>query len=220
MKPLLVLGIFATASYIHAEVEVIPRPFGKDRYAETIAKSPFVLETKVVEEPVVKKEDPFANLYLRGIGKVGEQDYVLIQRLGEDKAMRFIGSEPGDDQMFVKTVKAGGTFREAIVVVQKGTETGEIKFKEDAIAAAPIAQPRLPGMTGQNGGTVPQFTRPGVPQIPGGLPGAIRTVPPSSNPQVPRPPMPTSVPLPKAPTSVPLPTTGGANRQRVRVINN
>ena len=69
MKPLIVLGILAAASHVRAEVEIIPQPFGKERYAETIAKSPFVLETKVVEEPVVKKEDPFANLYLRGIGK-------------------------------------------------------------------------------------------------------------------------------------------------------
>ena len=218
MKPLLIVGLLAAASQLHAEVEIIPQPFGKDRYAETIAKGPFVLETKVVEEVVVKKDDPFANLYLRGIGKNGEQDYVLIQRLGEDKAMRFDGSEPVDG-MFVKSVKSGGTFREASVVVQKGTDTGEIRFKEEAIAAPPAAQPRQPGA---NGPGVPQFTRPGVPQIPGTMPSAVRTVPPMPTAPVPRPQTPTSIPLPKAPTSVQPPTSNpsGGTRGRVRVINN
>ena len=128
MKPLIILGILAAASHVRAEVEIIPKPFGKDRYAETIAKSPFVLETKVVEEPVVKKEDIFANLYLRGISGSDGKEEVLVQRLGEDKSMRFSGSEPVDG-MFVKSVKSGGTFREAVVVMQKGMETGEIKFK-------------------------------------------------------------------------------------------
>ena len=216
MKPLLVLGLLAAASQLRAEVDIIPQPFGKDRYAETIAKSPFVLETKVVEEPVVKKEDPFANLYLRGISKEGEQYHVLVQRLGEDKPMRFVGSDPVEG-MFLKTVKEGGNFRESVVVMQKGTETGEIKFKEEAIAAAPAPQARPPG---PNGAGVPQFTWPGVPQIPGAFPGAVRTVPPISNAPLPRPQTPTSIPLPRAPTNVPLPTSNAPGRTRQRTIGN
>ena len=217
MKPLIVLGILAAASHIRAEVDIIPQPFGKDRYAETIAKSPFVLETKVVEEPVVKKEDPFANLYLRGISGSDGKEEVIIQRLGEDKAMRLVGNEPSPDGIFVKSVKSGGTFREAVVVVQKGTETGEIKFKEEAIAATPVAQPRPPGA---NGPGMPQFTRPGVPQIPGTIPGSVRTVPSISNAPIPRPQTPTSIPLPKAPTNVPLPTSNSPGRTRTRTIGN
>lgn len=213
MKPLIVLGLLATAAVVRAEVDVIPQPFGKDRYAETLAKSPFVLETKAVEEPVVEKVNPFKDLYLRGISGANGNYELLIQRLGEDRAMHFVGSEPVDE-MFVKTVKAGSTFREAKVVMQKGTDTGEIGFKEEAISAPPPAQPR------PNGATVPQFSRPGVPTIPGTLPGAVRTFPPSSSPPIPRPQTPTAIPLPKPPINVPVPAADPNRRQRVRVINN
>ena len=216
MKPLAVLSLLAAAGIVRAEVEIFPTPFGKDRYAETLAKSPFVIETKVVEEPKVEKVNPFKDLYLRGIGKADGKDYVLIQRLGEDKAMRFFGNEleAGHDELLVKTVKIGSNFRETKVMMQKGMETGEIGFKEEAITAAPPAPPR-PNVAN------PQFGRPGVPMTPTAMPGSVRPAQPISAPPIPRPQTPTAVPLPKpkSPGNVPQPASDPNRRQRVRVIN-
>ena len=212
MKSLVVFSLLATAGWVRAEVDMFPRPFAMDRYRETIAASPFVVETKVTEEPAAPKENPFANLYLRGISRENGKDYVLIQRLGEDKAMRFLGNEPGPDQLMVKTVKAGANFRETKVVMQKGADTGEVGFKEEAITAA-TAPPRP-------NGAPPQFNKPGVPPIPGMASGAVRAAQPPAVPAIPRPQTPTAVPLPKPPTSVPAPQTDPNRRPRMRINNN
>ncbi len=65
--------------------DTIPQALPKARYEDTLGKSPFVLETKAAEVVVVEDKNPFQNLYLRGIGKADGKDYVLIQRLGEER---------------------------------------------------------------------------------------------------------------------------------------
>lgn len=206
VKPLIIL--FAVTVAGRAD-DIVPKPFDKARYAETLGKSPFVLETKVeaVKEP--DRVSPFANLYLRGIGKADGKDYVLLQRLGEERAIRLIGTEPGDDQLSVKSVKIGNNFRETRVTLMKGLEMGEVGFKEDTLNAPP------PAAAGKGPGGLPMpGTKPGsptgVPPFPGGRPP---TATPGFNSIVPRPqvPVPTPVAIPQAP---------GAPRQRVRVINN
>ncbi len=158
MKPLailLLLGATANAD------DLLPQSFAKDRYAKTLAKSPFVLETKSAE-PEAPKVNPFQNLYLRGVGKADGKDYVLIQRLGEERPMKpFIANEPGDDGYVVKLVRFGSNFCETKVVLEKGPDTGEVGFKEDTINAPPAAPNagRGPGMPGQ-------IQKPGMPPIP------------------------------------------------------
>jgi len=210
MKPLLILLTLSVASRAD---EMIPKPFDKARYAETVGKSPFVLETKVEAAKGPEPISPFANLYLRGITKTDGKDDVLLQRLGEERAIRLIGNEPstdpGADQLAVQQVKAGNNFRETRVVLKKGMEIGEVGFKEDTLTAPPPAPP------GKGPGGLP---------MPGGKPGTSMAVPPfpgarpptmigGTNNAVPRPqvPMPTPVAVPQVP---------GQPRPRVRVINN
>lgn len=212
MKTIVALSVIAAIA--QAE-NILPQAPEKSRYAETVARSPFVLETKAVEEPVVEQVNVFKDLYLRGVGKAEGKDYVLVQRLGEEKPMRFLGSEPGEDGLLVKTVRVGNNFRETKVVMQKGAEIGEIGFKEEAIASpqpAPQMRPGTPGVP-------PGFNRPGLPTMQGTTPGQQRTVPPVA-PPIPRPQVPTAVPLPNPTTTIQSPANDPNRRQRVRVINN
>lgn len=203
--------LLAVALAARAE-DVIPAAPDRSRYADTVATSPFVLETKAVEAPAVEVKNPFANLFLRGIGKADGKDYVLIQRLGEEKSIRLTGTEPGEDQLAIKSMKVGSNFRETKVVLSRGVEIGEIGFKEDALTAPPPA-PKGPG------GTPMAFPKPGgaattgVPPLPGAasFPGARPTTP-SVN-AIPRPGG-SPVPMPSTPPTIP-----GSPRTRTRVIN-
>ena len=196
---------------------ILPQALPKDRYAETMGKSPFVLETKAAE-PEAPAKNIFLNLYLRGVGKADGKDYVLVQRLGEERPMRFIGNEPGPDDFSVKSVRVGNNFRETKIVLQKGTETCEIGFKEDTINAPPAAAgqnrgPAMPGQFPKPGSTIPpqgqavrppQFTTP-TQMVP--RPGVVVPQPMVTTPQ------PVSVPpIPGAPSS--------SIRARGRPINN
>ncbi len=210
MKPLV---IFLALSAAASADDIIPQALPMDRYSETAATSPFVLETKSTEAPVVEKVNPFQNLYLSGIGKADGKDYVLIQRLGEDRPMRFIGNEPGTDELAVKSVLIGNNFRETKVVLQKGTETGEVKFKEDSLSAPPPAAPgnRPPAASGQ-------FQKPAGMPIPQPQAQTVRPPQFGTMTQVPRPQG--AVPLPQAPKPPSIPQTPGAPKGRLRVINN
>ena len=206
MKP---LAIFFALSAVAGADDILPQALPKDRYAETMGKSPFVLETKS-DAPAAEKVNPFQNLFLRGVEKLDGIDYVLVQRLGEERPMRFTGNDPGADELAVQSVRVGNTFRETRVVLKKGSETGEIGFKEDTLNAPPPAAAgaqRGPGVPGQ-------FPKPGA------------TMPPQM-PTV-RPPQPTTVqqPVPRPQGSVPMPQPvnvpqiPGAPKGRLRVINN
>ncbi|MEO6785420.1 MAG: hypothetical protein ABI318_04740 [Chthoniobacteraceae bacterium] len=214
MKPLAILLAITAVAAASATDDIIPKAFSKDRYAETAKKSPFVLETKGTETgpPPV---NPFQNLYLRGVGKADGKDYVLVQRLGEERSMRFIGTEPGPDGLAVKTVRLGDNFRETEVVLEKGADTGVVKFKQDTINAPP------PAAGGHQIGVPGQFPKPNTalpPQM-----QSVRPVMPVA--PVPRPgtamPMPMPMPQPTAihPATIPQPP-GNTQRTRIRTINN
>ena len=212
MKPLAIVLAFSAVAVAD---DILPQALPKDRYAETIGKSPFVLETKVVEH-AVEAVNPFQNLYLRGVGKADGKDYVIIQRLGEERPMKpFIANEPGVEEYVVKSVRVGNTFKETKVVLQKGTETGEIGFKEDTINVPPAAA------AGQGRGLPQpgQFPKPGG-TMPPQMPTARTTQPGAPIQAVPRPgsavPMPQAIP--QQPANIPRPP--GAPNARVRVINN
>ena len=221
MKPLV---IFLTLSALAGADDLLPQALPKDRYAETIGKSPFVLETKSTDAPTIEKVNPFQNLYLRGVGKADGKDYTLIQRLGEERPMRFIGNEVGPDELSVQSVRIGNTFRETKVVVKKGLETGEIGFKEDTLNAPPPAAPGVPGVPGAPRGPAQpgQFPKPGVP-VPSQFPAVRQPTAPVQ--QVPRPGGAATVPQPKLPQPVNIPQIPGQPQNRLRsggqrVINN
>jgi len=207
MKSLLVLLAVTVAARAD---DIIPKAFDKARYAETLGRSPFVLETKVVEEPKEPPKNIFANLFLRGVGKADGKDYVLLQRLGEERSIRLLGTEPGDDGIAVKDVKIGNSFRETKVVLTAGMEIGEVGFKEDTLSAPPAAPKGPLGNPMQP----MQFPKPGTGTAVPPFPGSRPPVPfAGTNMAIPRPQMP-------GPNPVAIPQPGGAARQRVRVINN
>ena len=211
MKLLAILLLLTAAA---GADDLIPQAFPKDRYAGTLGKSPFVLETKVAE-PTVAPVNPFQNLYLRGFSKdENGKDYVLIQRLGEERPMKaFIGNEPGAEEFSVKSVLAGDSFRDTKVVLQKGTDMGTIGFKEDTISMPPAAA---------NAGRGPMM--PGMPQKPGG--GPVPQVPTMRQPQIAAPSQPIPRPGGGAPVALPQPQPsipqlpGGVPRTRLRQIPN
>lgn len=214
MKALPILILLTAAA---GADDLIPQAFPKDRYNDTIGKSPFVLETKVAE-PAAPVVNPFQNLYLTAVSKWDGQDYVLIKRIGEERPLKlFIGNEPGDDGYSVKSVRNGSSLRETKVVLQKGTDVGEIGFKEDSNTPPPVPNagrgPGLPGVMNKPGGPVP------MPQMPGAQSRPQQITP--SQP-IPRPGGTTSIPMPAQP--VPIPQTpgggGGGVRVRPRTINN
>ena len=204
MKPLALLLAF---SAVAGADDILPQALPKDRYAETIGKSPFVLETKTADAPVEAKTPFTQNLYLRGISTEAGKDYILIQRLGEERPMLFTGNEPGPDEIAVQSVRNGNTFRETKVVLKKGTETGEIGFKEDTTpppaAAGAVRGPGMPG----------QFPKPG----PSNVPPQMQAI---------RPPLPGAVPQPvprpqgAIPQPINIPQIPGTPKGPLRVINN
>lgn len=204
------LPILLALTAVAGADDILPQPFPQDRYEETLKTSPFVLETKTAEAPVVEKINVFQNLYLRGVGKADGKDYVIIQRLGEERPMRFIGNEAGSDGLKVKTVRMGDSFRGTKVVLEKGTETGEVGFKEDTLNAPPAAAAgagpgRGPGQPGQ-------FPMPGTGKVP-------QPIPSMRPPQATQPAQP--VPRPQGMVPSPsIPQPSGSSKGRVRVINN
>jgi hypothetical protein len=159
MKPLAILILLGAAA---GADDLLPQSFAKDRYVKTIAKSPFILEMKAAE-PEAPKVNPFQNLYLRGVGKADGKDYVLIQSLSDNHAMKpFIANEPGEDGIVVKLVRFGSNFRETRVVLEKGPDTGEIGFQENTINSPPAAPNAGRGRAGMPG----QVPNTGVPPMP------------------------------------------------------
>ena len=128
--------------------------------------------------------------------------------------MRFIGNEPGNEELTVQSVRVGNTFRETSVVVKKGTETGEIKFKEDSLNTPP---PAITGPGGARGPTAQgQFPKPGgAPMSP-----QMNAMNPTRLPQTNAVPQPVPRPQGSVPQPTNMPQPVGAPKGRLRVINN
>src|SRR2546428_13960219 len=110
MKISLLLTFALSASAL-AE-SAIPKPFGKERYDETYAKSPFALATPVEKAPE-PPDNEFANLVVTGIGKLEDgRSYVIVHKVGDDTDMRFEGDAQNHDGYAVKEVKQGEKWRD------------------------------------------------------------------------------------------------------------
>ena len=210
MKPLLLAGFLAVSDFALAEA-IVPPPFDPGRYSESLARSPFVLATKPVESPIVEGPSPFKDLYLRLVSKNSDGNYyVLFQQLGKEKAIHLEGNVPGEDGFVIKDVKIGDGFRTTRVMLQKGSDTGEIGFKEESITAPPAP--------------IPNRAVPGGPRFPGAPPTPVRVPsPPATTTANPRPQFPQPATgngsLNQLPPATPRTSPGEANRrQRVRVI--
>ncbi len=221
MKTLTFLALSASA--IAATDSAIPQPFSRERYEETRTASPFVLATKSDDKPPAEVINPFAQLYIVGLGRVDGKEYVTIVRHGEEtKPIRLLGNEEHEG-ISVAQVIWSDKFGQSKVKLKKGTDVGEIEFDQNAKAQA-IAGTPMPGQQnrppGVPGGNQPQnqFRPPNAP-----------TNVPQPNSSIPRPggnytPPPNVQNIPR-PTGAAIPN-GGANnpatqsRQRIRVVPN
>lgn len=217
MKTLPAFLLFAAVTVARAE-SVVPVPLNRNAFAETFAQSPFILETKVEKEVEAPKIDPFKDLYVRAISKDNGKDVVMIQRVGEERTIKLIGGEVGEDSMTIKSVKVGGNFHETKVVIEKGGETGEVGFKEESINTVAAAMARPPGAPGQNPMN-PLTNQMRPPQNP------MAKIPvPGVNPATPRPQFTPTIQLPKPQGTGNVPGGGSrtdSNRRiRTTVIGN
>jgi hypothetical protein len=129
MKPLAILLLLGASA---GADDLLPQSFAKDRYAHTLAKSPFVLETKSVQHPA--PPPPPENIFLRGVSTVDGKNYVLLQRPGEARTLEpLIGNETGPDGFAVESVRMGSSFRDTVVMIRSGDQVREIRFKLDAL---------------------------------------------------------------------------------------
>src|SRR4051794_36973781 len=90
----------------------IPAAFSKDRYRETFSKSPFVFAA--VELPAAPPpEDHLKDLVVMGMGKLDDgRDFVIVQRSGDTRALRFEGVGQTRDGYGIKAVKWGDRWKE------------------------------------------------------------------------------------------------------------
>jgi hypothetical protein len=218
----------------------IPTAFSKERYDDTTSRSPFVLATP--PEPTTEDvRGPLKDLVVTGIGKLDDgQPLVFVQRIGEDRSMKFTGNEPNDEGLSVKLVKWGERWSQTSIVMRHGSDEAEIKFKDKPEPSGGMAAAGPAGRQQNAGGgppppIVPSLNRPGTIGSTGGV-----QKPQSITPNIPRPsgvqpgrgggPIPqpntsfrgsanlnsTAIPQPNAPQQ----QNGGAPRVRVRTINN
>jgi hypothetical protein len=236
MKSLLLLTFVTASSRLLAESAVLPEPFDRSRYQETLAKSPFVLATPPEPAKEEPKDSPLNNLVVTGMGKLDNgREFVLVQRIGDERAMKFEGNDPNGEGIRVKQVKWGERWDKSIVVMTYGTEEREVKFKENP--APVIAQPPTQQGGGRSSGAAVNAPPPIMPTSTAPRPGM-----PTTSSGIPRPTTPTmQVPRPGGGATLQAPPSfrgstvnpgfngaqpaagtpnAGAPRQRVRSINN
>lgn len=221
MKTLTFLAL--TASAIAATDSAIPQPFSRERYEETRTVSPFVLATKSDDKPPVEVVNPFAQLYIVGLGRVDGKEYVTIVRHGEEtKPIRLWGNEENDG-ISVQQVVWSDKFGQSKVKLKKGADVGEIGFDENATRSA-IAGTPIPGQQQNRPPGMPQGNQPQNQFRPPNAPNAA----PQPNSSIPRPsggytpPNVQNIPRPQGAAIPPGGTNNAAtqSRQRIRVVPN
>lgn len=243
MKTLFLLAFVTSSGFALAE-SVVPAPYERSRYDETLARSPFVLATPPEAPKEEEKDSPLSNLYITGMGKLDNgRDYVFVQRIGEERAMKFEGDQANEEGIAVKQVKWGDRWDKSTAVLSYKTEQKEVKFKENAGASqAPPVPPPNQGNPRQ-AGMVPNAPPPMM-QTPAGQapttltgrqggsnrgPSSATGIPRPTTGAVPRPGSGATLAPPnsfRGGTLNPASTQGGnapntgAPRQRIRTINN
>ncbi len=234
MKTTLVLAVFAITGVRAFCESAIPEKWKQDRYEETTAASPFVLETpKVAEAPPPAKDEP---MFLNAISNVDGRVFVVIQRVGETNPIRLMQGEKSEDGITITNIKMGDKFATTEVEIEENGKKRWIKFNESSAAPAP-----RPAAVPQGGGSgrprgIPPMPAPVAPTINTG--GAVpkQPQPGATGSQIPRPTNSPAVNIPRpggvgtppsfrggTPGSNPAPATNpvtGPQRERIRKIGN
>ena len=131
-----------------AEVkEEIPAAFLPERYTQMTSKSPFALATPVT--PTIQSPSFAANLYVSGIAKIGEADYVSIASR-DQQAARFslLIGETGTNDISLVRIEWSDQLGKSKVLLKKGNDVAVLEFDQITIMQAPPVQqqqqPALP----------------------------------------------------------------------------
>ena len=176
---LLWVGIICAASFANAGV--IPDGFPVNRYVSLWEHSPFTIASVQQE---VAPEGFASRLALVGVAKIGSEDVVTL--LNKESQERFsVGAKPDAQGLKIVTVEPNADPLKVSVTIQKGGETGRVKFDQTLLAAVQAAP-------GPPNNVAPQNVAP-------------QQQPPNQGPIVSNLPMPPLVPL-RMRRSMPIPT--------------
>ena len=139
----------------------IPTAFPTSRYQAMIDKSPFSLGTPppaAVAPPPAAAPSFAQDLFVVGIAKLGNQDFVSIASRDQTQRFSLMVGEQNSDGVSVVSVQRVPELAKSKVTVKKGTEFGTIGFDEAAQnngtaegGAPPVAPPQpMPGLQRPN----------------------------------------------------------------------
>lgn len=194
----------------------LPAAWPEGRYESMIRTSPFALATPVTP---VAAPGFASNLYLTGLAKVGDKDFVTIAYRDQQSRFSLLAGEQSADGVALVSVEWSDVVGKSKVTVKKGTEFSTLGFDEATLQKPAQLTPQTPQQMPQ----MPQLPQTGQPSqrrvVPARTNQPLQQIPGQPNPQI-RPG--TNVPQ-RAPVIVP-PTAvqpGQANdaRRRIRIIN-
>src|SRR6202035_4772359 len=118
----------------------VPVGFKPDRYQQLWERNPFTIVTPVaqVEQPKI-----FDKLVLVSWLNDGDKDVVFVQNI-ETNEVQKITKEPNANNFRLLAIHKAADPKDADVVLSNGTEEGPVKFRSDAVAAAPAPQAAAP----------------------------------------------------------------------------
>ena len=137
----------------------LPSALPAARYEQMIRKSPFALATPVVAAPATPGFA--ASLYVTGIAKIGNADFVSISSRDQQSKFSLLSGEQGKDDISLVSVEWSDQIGKSKVTIKKGAEFAVLEFDQAALAAQP-AQPVAPPLP--MGGGPPGMPQPGGPR--------------------------------------------------------
>jgi len=129
----------------------IPVPLPAARYEQMVKKSPFALATPVV--PVAATPGYAANLYVTGIAKIGNADFVSISSRDQQSKFSLLSGEVGADDISLVSVEWSEQIGKSKVTIKKGAEFAVLEFDQAAmqaqVQAVGVPMPPMPLPQGQ-----------------------------------------------------------------------
>lgn len=181
-RPILLVSLVLFAGRVPtwaAGESASPKAWPKERYQQLAARSPFALATPVATSA---PSAPFAaNLYVTGLAKIGEIDYVYLSTRDQQTRYTLASGIAGPEDMSLVGIEWNPQIGKSKVTIQKGGETGVLEFDQAVIQAQPQAQvapppPQVPQPPQQIPGVRPGMTSGEAPR-PGESRRRIRIIP-------------------------------------------
>jgi hypothetical protein len=183
----------------------IPAGWPPSRYEKMSAKSPFAPATPVVAAPVTPGFA--ANLYVTGVAKIGDQDYVSIaSRDAQQPRFSLLTGETSSspEGITMLSVEWSDQIGKSKVNIKKGNESAVLEFDQATLQSSAVqVSPQMPQQIQRGGGAMP-------PGQPGGMQmdsnGQRRII------------LPNQPGMPPGTQNPPMPA-GSDTRRRIRIIN-